>query len=302
MKTFVVCLALIVSAFQLQAYPISPRPLRQLVLESEFIIIGYVTGIKKNRSNDNTFDNDAFAVLKVNQILKGEVPDEVIEIAFSPNMICPAPPHYVAGTTVIVFLTKHKKVFHTTALSYGMRIVGWQDIEVYKNRIAEIQAIQKMEEGLDKFMQTVEWLVKCAENKSTRWDGSYELSPESDFMSYYSRTQFEPFSSMLSQEQKSRLKKALLEDNDEIHIDFGLVDIVYVGNEKEIHSLLLNALKKLTENQLYFADNYMDRLLLLTNDPELIKLRDAFQEIQFERNKGNEQVKLVNTFIARLEK
>lgn len=302
MKTFIVCLALVFCFSSLSsAYPISPRPLRKLVLESDFIIVGYVNGIKKNRSKDGAFDNDAFAVIKISEVLKGTIREEIIEVGFSPNMICPAPPHYVQGTTVIVFLTKEKGVFHTTALSYGVRIVDWQGIEIHKNRIAEIQKIQKMEEGLDKFMQTVEWLVKCAENKTTRWDGSYELSPGSDFMSYYSRTEFEPFSSMLSAEQKARLKKVLLEDKDETYVDMGLADLLYVGNEKEIHTLLLNALKKMPQSHLYFADSYMDRLLLLTNDPDLIKLRDRFKEIQFESNKESQQIRIVNSFIAKLE-
>jgi hypothetical protein len=35
------------------------------------------------------------------------------------------------------------------------------------------------------FEKTVDWLVKCAENEYTQWEGTFELSPEVIFMSSY---------------------------------------------------------------------------------------------------------------------
>jgi hypothetical protein len=284
-------------------YPISPRPLRVLVQESQYIITGRVTEIiEVEKKHGKTIDSDTYAVISVLDVLQGEIREKVVNVWFNPYMICPAPARYEAGTTVVVFLDKYKGEYITHALSYGAKTVSDTALKVYKTRIEEIQQINKMNDGLDKFMATVEWLVKCAENRDTRWEGTYELSPQSDFMSYYSRTEHIPFSSMLSSEQRTRLKTALFAENKVGYVDFGLVDLVYVGNEKEVHRYLLTSLKNISRSEYYIANVFMDRLKLLTNDPKLDDLTKRYDAVCWEPEKDAEKKKIIAEFVALLEK
>ncbi|HEY0741656.1 MAG TPA: hypothetical protein VGD40_09340 [Chryseosolibacter sp.] len=306
MKTSIVALlvvfGLVLSVYG-DDYPISPRPLRMLVEESQYIITGRVTEIiELQRKEKKITYTDHYAVISVVDVLQGDISANEVRVAFEPNMICPSPPTYIPGTTVIAFLDKHKEEYVTHALSYGAKIVSDSALKVYKVRIAEIQRINKMTDGLDKFMATVEWLVRCAENPDTRWEGTYELSPQSDFMSYYSRTEHLPFSSMLSAEQRGRLKTALFAAKNAESVDLGLADLVYVGNEKEVHSYLLTALKNISGSGYYFVGALMDRLKLLTNDPHLDKLMKRYDAICWEHGKEAEKKKIIAEFVAVLEK
>lgn len=103
-------------------------------------------------------------------------------------MICPAPASYPKGETIITFLDKTEKGYNTHALSYGTKILDNEGIKIYKSRILEMQQINLIKNSNEKLLATTNWLFKCAKNKVTRWEGTYELSPESDFMSFYDRS------------------------------------------------------------------------------------------------------------------
>lgn len=285
----------------LSAYPISPRPLRKLMQESEYIVSGHVLEIitVKGKKKDD-FESYSVARVKIYDVIKGSIHEEIIEIPY-PAYICPAPPRYRADTDVLIFLNKEKKNYRTTALSYGLKTLSLMDIAVYKQRIQEMQHIQLVEDKDQQFIQTVEWLVKCAEHPATRWEGTFELSPSSDFMSYYSREKSEPFQYILSAEQKQRLKQALLSTEDPQYCNFALVDLVYPGNEAEIRSFLLKGLKHLQANRLWLAQSYMTRLLYTKDSPEMKALVDDFSDILFETDKQKQLQSIVSEFLVLAE-
>jgi hypothetical protein len=173
-------------SIDLLAYPISPRPLRKLVMDSEYIIVGYVS-----KTYDRAKDKDDWgakgAKIVVLERLQGNIKEDTLEISFNPNMMCPEPDRYFDSTFVISFINKRDGKYHTCALSYGAKTLKQEEIEIYKTRIFEIQRLLKITDKERQFQEIVEWLVKCAEKEATRWEGVFELSPDSDFMSYYSR-------------------------------------------------------------------------------------------------------------------
>lgn len=283
------------------AYPISPRPLRQLVIESQFIIVGFVvkTFDKEKVNNDR---NSKVARIAVIENLQGNIKMDTIEIAFNPNMICPTPDRYFDSNYVISFINKDKKSgkFYTHALSYGAKTLKMEEIEIYKQRILEIQQIINIKDIEKQRIETVEWLVKCAENETTRWEGTFELNPESNFMSYYSRTKSQDFKKVINAEQKERLKKALL--NTKEMIDFGLVDLVYEGNESQIDELLLTKLKNLNEEEYWIADNFMNILKYKNTSNEMDEVIEEFKKLQFEFDKNLELKMIIEKFIKLIDK
>jgi len=287
-------------AMDLLAYPISPRPLRKLVMESEYIIVGYVS--KTYDKNDSDHWGPRIAQIAVLEKLQGTMQEDTIEISFHPTMICPSPDRYFDSTYVISFLNKKGGEYYTYALSYGAKTLKKDEIEIYKKRILEIQNLLKITDEERQYPEIVKWLVKCAEYPATRWEGVFELSPESDFMSYYSRGKKEDFKNILTPSQKERLKAALLSTDTISYKDFGLVDLVYNGNEKQVDDFLTNRLKFLREEDYWFADDFMDRLKHRNDSREMNELLAEFDRLQFNYGKKSEQKKLIDKFIALIEK
>jgi hypothetical protein len=283
------------------AYPISPRPLRQLVTESQFIIVGYVVKTFDKKKDSNNWESRV-ARIAVLENLQGQINKDTIEIEFVPNMVCPAPDRYFDSTFVISFIDKDEKSskFYTHALSYGSKTLEKNEIQVYKQRIAEIQQILTITDSIKRRYETVEWLVKCAENETTRWEGTFELSPESNFMSHYSKGKKQNFKNVINTEQKERLKNALLSTTG--MINFGLVDLVYKDNETQIDNFLLAKLKNLREDEFWVADDFMNRLKHKNTSKEMDRILEKFEKLQFEYDKKEELKMTIEKFIKLIEK
>jgi len=300
MKTTFIALAFVMTVIDVGAipYPIEPRSLRRLVMESEYIITGHVTKIIAPANEKDKH----IVVISIKEILKGKYSEETIRVTFDPYYICPAPPRYKENTDVVVFLKKHKGVFFTHALSYGAKTVSPEGQELYASRIREMQQILQISDGHKQFMATVEWLVTCTEHPETRYEGVSELSPESDFMSYYLREKAPDFSMMLSSDQRSRLKAALLSSEKDDYTIFGLVDLVYVGNEKDVYLFLLDGLKSCKEqNSYYMADGYMQRLVQYKNTQALEEISKKFTSQLFDDGKEAELKNMLDQFVVLVE-
>jgi len=301
MKAITTIVILMGAIGSVDAYPIDPRPLRKLIMESEFIIIGHVLEIQTVKNKKERDYSDVIARIRIAEVLQGNISESVIDVPYNPYYICPAPARYEAGTDVLVFLNKHKGAYRTHALSYGAKTLSTEGLEVYKARIFEMQDILTITDGYKKFFATVEWLVKCTENSITRWEGTFELSPESDFMSFYSRSELPPFQSMLSAEQKVRLKKALFDTSQPGYADMGLIDLVYRGNEEVVHKYLLTSLKNLPAEQMWFGNFYMERLLQRKSNPQMEALVESFSKKFFDRADEKELKNIIQEFVALAE-
>lgn len=242
-------------------YPITPRPLRKLVSESEIIIIGNVFKIEdkkyQGKKKKNVVYNDyKIAKIKVHEILQGKILNDTIEVIFDPNTTCPSPAIYYENSMTISFLNFKNGQYSTHALNYGSKTLDSLRISTYKERINEIQNIFKIQDTISQREETIEWLVKCSENKSTRWEGVFELINHREF----SNDKKNGFINELSIDQKSRLKKAYFESLNEKYYDFDLSDLLYSENKKEIDSILISKLINLPKEEYYYASEYILRI------------------------------------------
>lgn len=125
---------------------------------------------------------------------------------FSGNLICPRPPRYLAGERVLVFLRKNGKNWRTCHLSYGTRIINEHvDIKAYSDRIGELLNIIKRDDESDRRTETIDWLVRCVEHPTTRWDGAYALLGVLKIGFSRREHLFEASLDDLSQEQRARI-------------------------------------------------------------------------------------------------
>ena len=77
--TITLFFSLLILANYTLAYPITPRPLRLLVAEGQFIIVGYVTKTYENKSKKKERSSKT-AKIAVLENLQGEIGKDNIEI------------------------------------------------------------------------------------------------------------------------------------------------------------------------------------------------------------------------------
>ncbi len=284
---------LVVVQWYVQAYPISPRPLRMLIEESELIVWAHVRDIRaRTEKGKNGFENTV-AALTIYEVLQGTVKASEIEVPYPAGLICPAPPHFEKDTDVLVFLDQKKGSYSVHALSYGVKEMKAEEMAIYKTRIAEMQQIMRIEDPDTKFVNTTEWLVTCAEERVTRHEGTYELSRGSDFMSYYDQNEGQPFQYALTDEQRLRLKKALLSTRELSYSDLGLIDLVYSTDAEAICKFMLTRLQAVNENQLWYASEFMTRINLYQSSSQTVELTKTFEEKRFDSDVKPDRLKTI---------
>lgn len=252
------------------AYPITPRPLRKLIAEADVIVWADVVRIDTLKDK-NSWD-DAKAILVIREVLQGTLREDTIQVFHSLYMVCPAPAYYRAGTQTLAFLNRmeRKGEFNTCALSYGSKIVTDQEYLVYKQRISEMHEIQKITDSDEKATQTIDWLLRCALNPATRWEGVYELSPESDFMSYYDNDLGALIpKAPLSAAQKQLVRKALFSVDTLQFADLGLVDLAANEYDPEIADFLVVQLELESPLSVWLCQDLFVRIAALANRPDL---------------------------------
>jgi hypothetical protein len=181
-----------------QACPvyIPPQPLRTLYKLSERVVVARV-GAKEVLSREDDVASVRLA-LHVTESLKGppaevlhlyqmeyvggeaegakkEAEDaeeeEVVLISSSGRRV----PRLKRGERYLFFLDPREKGegYEVDDEGYGIKQLSDEDLKVYLERIKELAEIVGREPE-DK-AAVVEWLVRCAEQPATRWEGSYEL-------------------------------------------------------------------------------------------------------------------------------
>lgn len=184
-------LALVLLPGRAAAYPIPPQTVWNLSYGAELVVLARVADVaEESAQEDHDWDRDV-AVLDVIETWKGPSSDKQVKVAFSANMICPAPPTYLEGRRVVAFLAKEKKKarWYTVGLSYGTRYPAGAQEEsalagLVKLAVAEQSKLGPVAKDEDEEERspppTTVWALKAAADRATRWDGLYALSTASD--------------------------------------------------------------------------------------------------------------------------
>lgn len=300
---FILALFMFGVTHHIVAYPISPRPLRKLIIESEHIVFANVVDIKEDVSGGDPFFSTK-AILVINEILQGKIKTDTIHVFFSPGMVCPAPAEYEKGTKVLVFLDDWEQGsgYTTHALSYGSKRLDDLGYSIYRKRIKEMQEILKIKNDKEKIRSTIDWLVTCASHPKTRWEGLYELSPESDFMSYYDQNQ-DTFVKKykLNNKQLQKLRKSFFAIDKIGYTDIPLIDLVVTENDKEALAFLVHQIKSIELESLWYKEFLFIRVAELTNRDDLRYIVSEMESLDFmDEKRDKKSIILAKEFIERL--
>ena len=315
MRSFYLITVLFISNFA-NAYPISPNALKKLVSDSQVIVVAQVESIDVGR-NEVIEEGDSIefinelsqAHLVVLDVLKGN-PESEITVEFDKFVICPAPAYYEEGSKVLAFLDKKPldNTYSTHARSYGSKKLNDKELDIYLQRIEEMQQILLITDKDEQRKETIQWLVKCVENKATRFEGLYDLNPQSEIMSYFDRNK-DTFTNKfkLTDNQQKRLRTVLFSLDKLDYGDFGLIDIVKESNDDELIQFLISQFKKydfsqLTLEQLYTIQHYMQYLSQLTVNTQLMDIKEEFSKKHIYADNEIEAAKgLIQEFLSVLD-
>ncbi len=142
----------------------------------------------------------------------------------------------------------------------------------------------------------------CATEEITRWDGIYELSPKSDFMSEYDEDKnifLEKYK--LNKSQKQELRKILFKIKKLQFPDIGLIDLVAEKNDQALINFLIKHIKKDYIQEKWYKNIIMLRIAQFTKRKDLMDIAQEIEKLDYydkkTKQKSNE---LTRKFIQKL--
>lgn len=176
--------ALFVHTSRAEAESIEPETLWTLTQEAELIVwadVERVSSLPRDAYSTPRFPDDSdVATLKVRETWKGSVhPGERIDVHFAANLDCAAPARYEPGLSVVAFLMKQRRQWHTVALSYGTRYPeNPSEVKAFRHVVTAAREAQALRTATENSQETPEfeaarrdWRVLAALHPATRWDG-----------------------------------------------------------------------------------------------------------------------------------
>ena len=138
-------------------YPIPPQTLWELTENANLIVVAKVETVVNLDREDPEVDSwaDARTQLAVREVWKG-AETETVEVAFGPHLVCPAPPRYVEGKTVLAFLRRDNGVWTTVGLSYGTLYPDADELDDFREVVKSALTLQR--DGV-KGDAKLEWLT-----------------------------------------------------------------------------------------------------------------------------------------------
>lgn len=136
------------------------------------------------------------------------------------------------GDDALLFLRNDEdsKRLELTDYRDGLKKLPREDIAVYEARIKELTSIFAAEKpSMEKI---TDWLVRCAEDEATRWEGTYELERSFDALEYKTRREAE---------RKEKIAKGETVEDEEEYFNEGLET-----GRTTIFASLLNGYQKQT--------------------------------------------------------
>lgn len=155
----------------------SPKPLRVLYTESAIVALARVVETVEVKKGEDSAAKRT--TLRISTLLKGESKKRVLSLnhddwqeaeGYSPN-------RFEKDDVLLVFLTLDEEGvgYVPTDMQRGLKKLSPDDLKVYLSRIEELAAIMRSEKPDP--AELAEWLVRCAEEPATRWEGAYDLAP-----------------------------------------------------------------------------------------------------------------------------
>jgi hypothetical protein len=252
---------------------IRPSTLRVLYSKSDLVVVGQT---ESSSPISGAASDQVVTHYQVSSLLKGKSRKQQISVIHYEN----ADERFAEGTTALLFLSKGSAVNGASRGTYvlaepgaGIKVLPQAAIDAYVARIQDLGKIEQREHSLS---DIVEWLVQCAEDSATRWDGACDLADGS--IDYQGSADSNP-GSILTAEQRGRLVTALLATKTIGRGELKLVELIESWNEPSLVEFLLARLHDMEENPTEFADTLVQHLSDSVGSCEVSALADSFKDL-----------------------
>jgi hypothetical protein len=316
----VICMTAPTASFLTRACPPPPpQPLRTLYLDSDLIIVAQVGATTLVR--EEKFSDFLKTSLIVSSVLKGETAGPVVSLynrAHRGNRELAA--KYKQGESLLLFLQETGEGYALDDPTYCIKRLSAGDLQIYLERIAELDSI--LQQAPPDNERLVEWLVRCAEEPATRWEGAYELAmsaydldadmarsvaaedeadlgedeadlkvdaadgqqAEEEGQVIVDDANADPiFILLLTEGQKERLATALFNSSVIGNADEFLIRVVETWNPPRLKGFLMTQLSQMRDKAPLEAQTIMEALSRIIGDRSLARLAEAyFEDVSYE--------------------
>lgn len=290
-----------------------PMPLRALCDQSERIVVGRFGASRVIKAEGDSLL--LRTALHVSSTIKGK---DDAPIVFYEHWVWTndalTTNDYSKGTNVLAFLTRAEgEPYSIFDQRYGLKELSDSDLKSYLQRISELAKIT--ESGNPDPADLVEWLVRCAEDPATRWEGAYELnisasmaedsadseedakaidedeaSEEDDRPDINSPAEDQEaevdeeenlvstFALLLTESQRTRLVDALIASEKTGVADSDLISLASRSNDPRLVPFLVSQLRRETGGEFYVIHQMMDVVARALGDKTLASLALKYSE------------------------
>lgn len=280
------------------------QPLRTLYKESDLIVVATAgKSVKVESDRENSLMKTALQVFSTH---KGKAKKSVVYVYHWDYR--DGDGTFASDQKQLVFL-KHSKEgkggkdgYEIDDIGYGVKKLSDADLTIYMQRIAEQAKIMQAAKPDD--AQIVEWLVRCAEEKATRFEGLAELSESFRQLRYQDEAKNEEeveeeeseeveagveadeeadetveveqedqeylkITSHLTQPQKERLLAILYNSEEISHEENRLIELAKDWKDTRLAPFLIAQMHRMEEAPTRFAETIIEHLVELLHNQEV---------------------------------
>lgn len=269
-------------------YPIAPVPLHELVARSDLVAVVVPRPLEPG-VGERGWTMERVELL-IEEVLVGNQFASVTT-SYLQGMLCPGPPEYPEGERVLAFLDHDEESgWEAVGLHYGTKQLDPATLEIYRARIRELdELISARPKRWRDTPAFVEWLVRCAEEPATRWEGAYALEPSADTRWDF---EFDPppagLRHRLGPTQRSRLLTVLLETRSIGNAELCLMQALADEPGTALDDFALERLSELVPKDPQLAAPILVLLAERSGDAEARRIAREFDEQWWRARRGDE--------------
>jgi hypothetical protein len=163
---------------------------------------------------------------------------------------------FIVGKRLLLFLTPDEEGDGYSLVDYrfGAKELSDADLRIYVKRIEEIGSILASPEKQDE--RIVDWLVRCAEEPATRWEGAYELKTSFDLLEWQTQQEAEEKAArergevkiVATTDETRLLMRGVQRTLYDLDGDAKFAEILSNSQKERLTNILLNALETKSGN------------------------------------------------------
>ncbi|MEM7186276.1 MAG: hypothetical protein AAF466_06425 [Bacteroidota bacterium] len=285
MKTILIAIAFLITVpsqvFATNCPP-PPTPLRQLIEQAEFIVTGTVNSIE---DVELSYYVGKKVDLQISQVLQGQVVETSISFFLEAYLPFDSHEDITVGAALMAFMvySEEDNIYTPAGYHTSFKLLDNEGMTVHKERIKELQVINMFKDEKRREVLTTNWLIDCAENPHTRFDGVSELYPYSNYMRYYD-AELEEYVQRITftDIQKNRIRNIILATEEYQFFDLMLVDTIGAWNDKEVYDQVVAFIRTLDSDHLWSYSSFFYRIAYGTQREELTELLEKIQNLDYD--------------------